>query len=138
MITIGLTGVYRPSQLLYSHDVASDFFAWYVMSFIGHPVCREPPLSNCPFQNNRPAFREKLALTGQPALDDRFWGYFTRYVHFVWHLPPSSAFELCCHTGMYQFSGLFNNSARDIANFILDDNFFAAYPNTYYEIVLCR
>lgn len=103
---------YRPrqSQVLYSQDIVSDYFAW-------------------------PQLRDRLALTHRPELNNNFWHYFAKCFRFIWPHRIQEAIEMDSASGLYRLSKSFYSCTQEVDRYTMDPEFFSIYPDMRAEIL---
>ncbi|KAJ5294059.1 hypothetical protein N7508_008880 [Penicillium antarcticum] len=101
----------RPSQLMFDHDISADYFAW-------------------------PGLRERLVLTGSQILTDEFFSNFALSFRLIWKQELSAVYAFDPITELYSLSRRFTESLRDIQNWTMDQKFFEAFPEIYYDFTL--
>lgn len=133
---------HRPSQLLRCHEIVLDYFAWWVRVLLfPHIFLYGAVVSfNLYFWQTwtRPGFRERLILLHQPQLDDSFWDRFARSFCFSWPHSFSCAYEFDPANNGYRFSDFFLECTHDLRRYVMDSEFFAAYPETHDDIYWIR
>jgi hypothetical protein len=85
---------------------------------------------------DRPGLRERLVLTGSQILTDEFFGNFAASFRFIWPHGLSDVYHIDAITGLHSLSSLFKESHRDIRNWTMDQRFFDAFPEVYYDLTL--
>lgn len=85
---------------------------------------------------DRPGLRERLVLTGSQILTDDFFSNFASNFRFDWMHKMSDIYDVDAITGLHSLSSLFKESLRDIRNWTMDQKFFEAFPEVYYDLTL--
>ncbi|KAJ5500333.1 hypothetical protein N7453_009384 [Penicillium expansum] len=82
----------------------------------------------------RPGLRERFSLLGNTKLTDHFWTLFLKCFRFNYPYAPQTMFYLDSESDRYQFTELYESHVRDIRKFLIDPEFFVAFPDTYTDI----
>jgi hypothetical protein len=67
-------------------------------------------------------------------LSDKFWNYFVYCFRFHWPHTLSEAYEIDRSSGLFRFSGVYENYIREINMWAMDLKFFSAFPETYEDM----
>ncbi|KIW79470.1 hypothetical protein Z517_06082 [Fonsecaea pedrosoi CBS 271.37] len=98
--------------------------------FIGLWTCNDLP----PWYRPRPGLRERFTFADPQLLNNKFWKLFALSFRLHWPYELGDIFRLD-ETGLYQFSGLYEKTFRDINTWTMDCEFFQAFPETYDDIM---
>ncbi|KIW21681.1 hypothetical protein PV08_02261 [Exophiala spinifera] len=100
----------RPSQYYLSHALAIDVLPW-------------------------PGLRERAVLCQKLTQTNKFWTEVIYLFRFSWPYTVRDVLSLNSDTGLYEFSGMFNNYLYEIQRWRMDLKFFESFPETYDDII---
>lgn len=100
----------RPTQKSIAHPLAVDILPW-------------------------PGLRERAVLDPHLTLSNRFWNDVIYCFRFYWPYDEADAVKIDPGSKLLGFTGKFQNSVREIHKWTMDETFFAAFPETFDDIV---
>ncbi|ETN45758.1 uncharacterized protein HMPREF1541_09591 [Cyphellophora europaea CBS 101466] len=100
----------RPSQLHLAHDLSVDVLPW-------------------------PGLRERSVLDQETTKSNKFWREVIQLFRLNWPYSPDSAYQLDQNSGLYSFTGTYENHVREIRMWNVDPSFFKSFPATVDDII---
>lgn len=105
--------------------------AWYRPRPTQRSIAHAPAVDVLPW----PGLRERAVLDPTLTLSNKFWSDVIYCFRFCWPYDEAEAIKVDPRTKLFGFTGKFQNSVRDIHKWTMDESFFAAFPDTYEDIV---
>lgn len=82
----------------------------------------------------RPGLRERLTISEDNILTNRFWYSFAHNFRFIWPHSPLQAVEVNPSTSCYQLSTDFQTCMQDIGRYRMKSQFFTQFPQLHEDI----
>ncbi len=100
----------RPTQKSIGHPLAIDLHPW-------------------------PGLRERAVLDLSITLSDKFWNDVIYCFRFHWPYADADAVKISPGSKLFGFTGKFQSAVREIHKWTMEETFFAAFPETFDDIV---
>jgi hypothetical protein len=85
-------------------------------------------------ENCRPLLRDRAVLDPSLTKSNRFYREFIALLSFHWPYQTEEAFGIDPITGLYTFSGLYENHFRDLRMWRMHTDFFRSFPDAFDDI----